>query len=310
MDKRHSGAGPDDVMSFGEDDSPQSRRWLPMGAALVGIAVGFLAGINTDVAGVKTASAGTSSPAAPLAAGPVEDLASDRDDVTFQLRVHNAAAEQVTVNMLRVGDWEPDVSSTARISPGSWGLVEFSAPVDCSVPLGDSDSVRLRGRTTADVFEQTLPIAAGAENLAEHYQAVCGDTSPVTTADLSGVWLIEEVHGQDQMLVGTNMMRFEPDGRWVVDAYGELFGDDKALWGTYRLDGRFLETHPEGGHWGCDPGAVARWRVSITPDDRLLMALEPGSTCPDGEWDVWIARRVLLDEGLPPPLAGVAPTSR
>nr|CAA9362325.1 MAG: hypothetical protein AVDCRST_MAG46-3391 [uncultured Nocardioidaceae bacterium] len=40
------------------------------------------------------------------------------------------------------------------------------------------------------------------------------------------------------------------------------------------------------------------------------MALKPGSTCPDGTWQVWIARRVLNDDGLPAPLHETTPTAR
>ena len=274
--------------------------------------MGFLAGANAEVSGINSdAVAGRPSLATSLAAGPVEEVAGERGDLAFQLAVYNAGDEQVTINLLSLGDWEPETSSAGRVSPGAWGLVEFSAPDDCSVSLGDPRTVHLRGRTPTDVFEQTLPLPTGAEKLEVHHQAVCGDATPVTATDLSGVWLLEEVHGADQNLVGTNLIRFDPDGTWVGDAFGELLGDDKAVWGTYRLDGRFLVTSPEGGHWEeCLPGNVATWRVSIASDGRLLMALKPGSKCPDGEWDVWIAQRVLLNEGLPPPLANTARKSR
>ena len=111
----------------------------------------------------------------------------------------------------------PPHSTTTSIAAGSWGALEFSAPEDCHVAVGDSGTVRLHGQTGSGDFDQELPLAASADQLAQYHQAVCALTPPVTADELAGVWLVEEVHGQDRDSVGTHMMRFTVDGTFLVD---------------------------------------------------------------------------------------------
>ncbi len=106
------------------------------------------------------------------------------------------------------------------------------------------------------------------------------------------------------------MMRFNPDGTFVMDPDGGLFAGRQAVWGSYRLDGALLTTTAEGGYvCETDPSDRASWVASIAADGKLRLALKPGSRCPDGDGDVWIARRVLLDIGLPSLPPGVVPAS-
>jgi hypothetical protein len=245
-----------------------------------------------------------------VAVGPIEEFTQEFRDPGFTLRVFNNGDEEVEVSLVDVGGWVPQDFTTTSIPAGSWGVVEFSAPADCHVAVDDPRTVHLRGHTTVGDFDQTLPLPASANQLTEYHQAVCALTPPVTADELAGVWLVEEVHGEDKYLAGTELIRFAPDGTFVVDPYGELFGDDIALWGNYRLHGRFLIMTPAGsGAWGCGPDGRATWRASIADDERLRLALKPSGACRDDPWQVWIARRVLNDHGLPTPLHEQTPTA-
>jgi hypothetical protein len=170
----------DDSLSFGGDPSPRPPAVHLAAAAAAGLVVGLLAGYNTGVSGLSGPGDDRPSSASPLVAGLVENVDGDRGDMLLQLRVHNAGVEQATVDLLDVGGWVPERSTPAIVSAGAWGVVEFSAPDDCSAPPTGSHTVHLRSRTGTAVSEQTLPLAGGAEKLIEHQEVVCSRTVPLT----------------------------------------------------------------------------------------------------------------------------------
>ena len=289
------------------DRRPRSWLWAGVAAA-GGLIVGLLVGGGTAALAPGGWAGDASSSAPQIAAGPVEE--GPTETPKFTLRVFNPGEHDLTVTLLGVAGWAPRRSTTASIEARSWGLVEFSAPVDCSSPLTDARTVQLRVRAGSDVLEQELPLPARAETLVEYHQAVCAAPTPITADELAGVWLVEEVYGAYKSGEGVHMMRFNRDGTFAMDPQGELFGGRQAVRGSFRLDGAVLTTTVEGG-WACeaDLGGSASWLASLPADGRLHLALQRDSRCPDGDGDVWIARRVLLDVGLPASPPGVAPAS-
>jgi hypothetical protein len=193
---------------------------------------------------------------------------------------------------------------TPDISPDAWRVLDLRVPADCSTPTpADISTIRLsveRPSGTDDI-EVRLPYH-GAEVLLDYHRAFCTRSAPVDRADLAGVWSLQTAYGPETWAEGTLVMRFTTDGTYVWDfAGGRLFSDYPAVWGTYHLRGRLITFKPKGGV-ACTPlrANVSTWRAAV--DDRregtLTMVWRRG-LCFDGD-GLWIARRALLDQGLPP----------
>jgi hypothetical protein len=198
-----------------------------------------------------------------------------------------------------------------KISPGAWEILEFEAPADCSRPLPiDVFEVGLRVETSSgiDDVEVRLPYD-GAAALLEYQRAVCAGAAPVDRGDLAGVWALQTVYGPETYMEGELLMRFNRDGSYAMDFEGGLFSRDVDVWGTYRIERRLLTLMPRSGAV-CGLGDNSTWRPAVDAEEGSLTMVWLGGGCPDGEGSVWIARRVLLDVGLPEEPSSTGQTPR
>ena len=182
-----------------------------MGAG--GLIVGLVAGSGSDVLSRSGLAGGASAP--PVAVGPVEEAPTQTPE--FVLRIFNPGEHDIEAALVEMGGWAPDRSTTASVEAGSWGLVEFSPPANCRNAPADVRTVHLRVRTASGVSEKDLPLPVSAETLVEYHEAVCAPPAPVTADELAGVWLLEEVYGSFKSGEGVHMIRFNPDGTFVMD---------------------------------------------------------------------------------------------
>lgn len=296
------------MVSSGSDEPPRSSSRQLVGVGALCLVVGFLAGGRTDLL-PRTSGADESSSAMLLTAGAVMKGAgggsTDGDD--FEVPLYNRSDEKFDVTVVDLDGWSSGLqSSTTAIPPATWGVVTFSAPADCSDPLRrDVRSVRLRLRTSSGVSDEELPLPGGGDELITYHEAWCAPGAPVRPKDLAGVWMLETVYGQWTSLEGLHLMRFDRDGTFVVDPEGGLFSGDRGVWGDYRLDGEVITLVTDGGY-ACGPGSEATARVSVRYENQLVLAWT-GGNCPDGHREVWLARRVMRDVGLPERPPGVPP---
>ncbi len=291
------------MVSFGRDAPARSGTWLLIGVALTcfamaSLVVGVLAG-RPEPAGSSSAAGGSSS--LPLVAGSITNVRGAVNGADFALPVFNPGEDDIEVTLVALGGWNTSLRENypATIGPGGWGHVGFSAPADCRHPLPPSiGEVTLRVDTPTEPVEteaSLLPDAA-ASTLLDYYEAYCADSRPIRPQQLAGVWIVEKAYGDRGRGEGIQLMRFSPDGSFVGDRQRGLFSRDPSVYGRYHLRGLTLAITRQGGH-ACSPGKTA-WRATIRSDGRLSMAWRRG-TCPDGPDDVWIARRILRDVGLP-----------
>ena len=284
--------------------------WALIAVALVGLVVGALLGGRTDVLeriGVTQEDPETID--APISVGAV-DTATDRDsdEAGFGLPVFNASDDAVDVSVAAVPGLTSRLESETvrQLRPGKWDVVHFSATPNCDrQPALDLPSVRLEVKGTEDTSESVVALPDQGSVLLEYHAAFCGSSRAVPEGFLEGVWMLERVFGPDTSLERVHLMRFSDDGTFVADPEGGLFSGDQGVWGRYRVKDELLTTDVKGGY-GCPGASGTVWRISLLPDDRLSMTVVRGD-CPDGPNQVWIARRVLRDVGLPGRPPGVPP---
>jgi hypothetical protein len=270
-----------------------------LGALAVGILVGVLLARHSDLAGGSSASVPRPLTVAVGAIDPAHDSASTGWD--FELPVHNSTDEVVSVSLIEL----EGVSSPARsaelerIAPDDWRLLHFSLSPNCDTPVSDDVStVKLRIEGTSRSRVVSLPLPGEGQVLLDYLQAVCATGSPVTPADLAGVWILEQAYGPQTDLAGNTLVRFAGAGAFTVDPDGRLLSGDPAQRGHYLLS-HGLMTITATNAFGCGAGARAVWRVAHQPGSRLSMVYVNGD-CPEGEQgNVWLLRRVIRDEGLP-----------
>ncbi len=95
-------------------------------------------------------------------------------------------------------------------------------------------------------------------------------TAPATAPErreLAGVWLIDR--GPSVSWPRRMWLKFRRDGTFTVDPGPALFTGEPWARGRYRLDGPDLALHVKSGR-ACRPGDSLRWKVGLTPDDRLV----------------------------------------
>jgi hypothetical protein len=153
-------------------------------------------------------------------------------------------------------------------------------------------------RTSSGLRDSSVALPDSAEALLEYRGAVCAPSVPIRPDQLTGVWLLEEVYGRLTSIEGALLMRFNRDGTFAADPEGLLFAGGQAVRGTYRVDGALLRITAKAGY-ACLRGERNTWRASISADGRLQMAFVRGRGCSTRAGEVWIARRVLADTGLP-----------
>jgi len=283
----------------------ERRVWVPVVAiAAVGLAVGLVVGVlvggRTDLVSTGAGKAGTL--ASSVSVGAIQQYplrASTGWD--FALPVHNPTNAPVETGLLSfVGYVTPfRADRTSRLEPHAWGMIRFSATPSCDVaPPTSVSSVRLRISGVGGRSEVTRALPDSGRALVEHDAAVCGVGSPVHPGDLAGVWLVERAYGPDMYLAGSYLMRFTRGGTFEADSDGRLFSGDPAVRSTYRTRDGLLEITTRNSS-GCGSGTLANWRASYDAAGRLVMVYVNGD-CPEGDQgDVWVARRVLEDDGLP-----------
>jgi len=281
------------------------RAWLPVAVVaaaclVVGLVAGVFVGGRTDL--VQDGSSKAKVTPASVSVGAIEQYrlhASTGWD--FALPVYNPTEGPIDAELVALaGLVSPFTSAKAEeVRPGSWGTIRFSAAANCEAPPPTSvTTVRLRVTASGGQSEVTRPLPEAGKALTEHDQAVCGVGSPVDPDDLAGVWLVERAYGPDMYLAGTYLMRFTRGGTFEADPEGRLFAGNPAVRATYRVRGELLEITTRNAS-GCGAGTRATWRAAFDALDRLTMVYVNGD-CPEGDQgDVWVARRVLHDEGLP-----------
>jgi hypothetical protein len=276
---------------------------IALAAAVVVLAVGIVIGVLLARYGVADGGSAAAAPQ-PLtvavgAIDPAHDSASTGWD--FELPVHNSTGQVVSVSLAALEGVSSPARSTEleRIAPRDWRLLHFSLSPNCDSPVSDDVStvkLRISGASRSRVVE--LPLPGEGRVLLDYLQAVCATGSPVTPADLAGVWILEQAYGPQTDLAGNTLIRFAGAGAFTVDPDGRLLSGDPAQRGRYRLR-HGLMTITATNAFGCGAGARAIWRTAHQPGSRLSMVYVNGD-CPEGEeGNVWLLRRVIRDEGLP-----------
>jgi hypothetical protein len=283
------------------------RAWFPIvAAATVGLAFGLVVGaLVTDRSGIleRVRPQKRDTVATSISVGAINQA---HDSVTtgwdFELPVLNSTQEAIDADLVAIEGVPTSLTSAKaeQIAPGAWGLIRFSAPANCDAPTSSSvSSVTLRVSAPGSRSSPTIPLPGVGSVLLDYDRAFCASPTPISAGELAGVWILEQAYGPDADLVGVHLMRFTRGGAYVADPEGRLLSDDSAIRGRYRLRGELLETSVEGGT-GCSAGPGTTWRVTLDASDRLSMVWIRGD-CPEGEQGtMWVSRRVLSDQHLPP----------
>ncbi len=269
-------------------------------AAVAGVVVGALVENRSDL--LASTHSVEAAQRATVAAGAIKaGLQEPPDEWDFGLPVHNASDAPVDADLISLdGVSGPLTSRAARnIAPRSWGTVEFSVATNCDAALVESiASVRLRIGAPGGSADRTVALPGAGNVFVDYHRDLCRPGKPVKPAELHGVWMVDEVYGEDTGLVGIMLWRFGRDGSFTADPQGGLFSPNIALRGTYRLRDQLLTINVEGGY-GCGASGPITWRVALDGYNRMTMAWIRG-TCPSGEpGHLWVMQRVLRDVGLP-----------
>jgi hypothetical protein len=256
----------------------------------VGVVVGALVGVSTDLTGRAE---GKSSPRSPVAAGVVtEALVGSPEGWDFELPVFNASSAPVDVELVSLEGANFALTSGVEpnLAPGTWGAVPFSVVANCDVVgAGPMTSVRLRVQAQDGSTVAASPLPGSGSAVRAYHRAVCASADPVPTSELVGVWTVEKVYGPDTWLVGTRQIRFDRDGSFVTTRREGLSSDDVAARGRYRLEGELL-TVGVFRNDGCAAPSTATWRVTVRNDQMSMVWIH--GVCPGGDrGDAWILRR-------------------
>lgn len=205
---------------MGGEPSPRPPLRLLTAVAAAGLLAGFLAG------GRGPSDSGSPVVAEPvqLVAGSVQPISTGRGE--FEVSIHNGGATDVSVSVVGIPDWDttPHVSADVRITPDTWQAVRFTAEVNCTQPPFTVRSVEVRTRYGDGTLRTELPLAAPDTALRDHHLVEC---TPATTLDkeqMVGVWMLDEVRGEDSWLADRLMIWLRRDGTFVWDAEGGAAG--------------------------------------------------------------------------------------
>jgi len=285
-----------------------NRAWTVLAAVAaaclaLGLVLGLVVARGPDLLTGGDASRDSDRAPAPVTLGTIvqaHDSAMTGWD--FELPVHNDSGGMVGADLADFqGLSSPFTSEPARqIAPGAWRVIKFSAPANCDDPVSDAvSSVTLHLRETDRSSDVTLPLPGEGRALADYDRAVCGSGVSVAPDQLAGIWILERAYGPNMDLAGSLLLRFSRDGSFRADPQGALLSDDSAIRGHYRLRGQVLAISVQNS-FGCGAGANQTWRLTRDATERLAMVWTSGD-CPEGqEGNVWVLRRVLRDQGLPP----------
>lgn len=228
-----------------------------------------------------------------LVAGSVQPISTGRGE--FEVSIHNGGAAAVSVSVVGIPDWDttPHVSADVRITPDTWQAVRFTAEVNCTQPPFTVRSVEVRTRYGDGTLRTELPLAAPDTALRDHHLVEC---TPATTLDkeqMVGVWMLDEVRGEDSWLADRLMIWLRRDGTFVWDAEGELLDSQPGSVGRYAAHDSRLRFRVTGG-WACRPRDLLVWETRVLPEQQLHLELESATgACADGPGLVWVLRRVL-----------------
>lgn len=272
-----------------------------MAAVAVGcLTIGVLVGATTKLP------AGTEPPdptRQPVGIGAIEvdPAPMEQGGPRFMLPVFNAAEEDAAVSIVDLGGWVPRTvePEPSVISAGRWQALSFFPPTACRDLLPDPiTEVRISVGTSAGQEEWLLRLPRAAEDVANYQHAVCDKTNTVTTAELSGIWLVDQVFGARTNLERSMLIKFNPDGTFSADAGGRLLASAALPWqGSFDVRGGRLTLVNDAG-WACQSPKSSTSQLSLLDDGRLGLAFLEG-TCPEEPPGVWLLRR-LLDGEAPP----------
>lgn len=141
----------------------------------MGAALGYLVASRAGVSG-ETAASDEEGRVPPVAAGAVAKLGPSASDA-FRVSLFNSADENITATVVALPGWAPRLSGTrpTTIAPRSWGVVRFSAPVDCRTYPATVRVVHVRVKSAEDVAQRIVPLSEPAAVLLDHHDAVCAD---------------------------------------------------------------------------------------------------------------------------------------
>jgi hypothetical protein len=274
---------------------------VAVAALVVGVVIGALVADRSPVLNPTRSSGAAPRPTAVTPGAIEQSRLRASTGWEFELPVHNSTATPVDVDVVAfTGVLTAFTSARARqVPPGAWDSIRFSAPANCDVRPPDAiASVKLRVSADGERAEVTRPLPEEGQALVDYDKAVCGTGSLVTPDDLAGVWILERAYGPDMYLAGSYLMRFTRRGEIVADDDGRLLSRDASIRGRYRMRGEVMTITSQNAS-GCGIGARSTWRARLNSADRLTMVYLNGD-CPEGDQgDVWVSRRVLLDDGLP-----------
>ena len=294
------GGGGPDVLSSGPGE-PRRPRVRTMAWAVLCLAVGGLLGLRleSELDARRVAAAA----AVALRAGDVREVRRC-DQECLRIPLFNDGRRPVTVSAIGFDGWVHRTRGAGRVlDPGSWTVVRFAPPVDCDARR-PSPVRYVNVETVVDGRSErsSLRMPGATVLLREQHDRHCPRGRPVTQQDLRGVWVLEEVYGTWYDLSGKLLMRYARDGGYAWDSEGHLLDSRQAVRGRYRLDDGLLSVTVRN-HNLCHTGDYYRWRLTLVAADQMHMRFVGGrrSACSAPDDEVWIARRVLLDHGLPGP---------
>lgn len=282
-------SGDREVLTMGGEPSPRRPLRLLTAVAAAGLLAGFLAGGHS-----------TPAPESPVLAEPLQLVAGSVEPVSsgrgqFEVSIHNSNAVDVTVSVVGIPDWDttPHISADVHIAPGTWQDVRFTAEVNCTQPPFTVRSLEVRTRHQSSTLRTELPLAIPGTALRDHHLVECTPAATLERDQLVGVWMLDEVRGEESWLADRLMIWLRPDGTFVWDAEGELLGSHPGSVGRYAAHHGRLRFRVTGG-WNCHPDDLLVWSTRLLPEHQLHLELERSAgSCSDGPGLVWVLRRVL-----------------
>jgi hypothetical protein len=287
-------------LSLGPDNRPGLPRALLAAVAVGCLTLGVLVGATAQLpAGTKP-----SEPVRrPVSIGAIEvdPAPMERGGPRFMLPVFNAGEEDAAVSIVDLGGWVPrTVEPEPSVIPaGRWQALSFFPPTACGdLPRGPITEARISVGTSAGEEEWLLRLPQAAEDVGNYHHAVCDTTNTVATAELSGIWLVDQVFGTRTNLERSMLIKFNPDGTYSADAGGRLLASTALPWeGAFAVaDGRLTLVNDTG--WACQSPKSSTSALSLLDDGRLGLAFLEG-TCPEEPSGVWLLRRLLDGEAQP-----------
>jgi hypothetical protein len=222
----------------------------------------------------------------------------------FRVGLFNTGEERVRVRVVGLDGWPTEVVAThsVDIAPHSWGQAVFTLPQECEGPAPpEVTAMRVRTGGPGRPAEQLVELAEPAGALRDHHDLECPAPVSLDSAQLTGLWIVEEARGRWEGFAHKGLMRFTPDRRFAFDPEGRMFDEGKqGFFGTYRLHGSRLHLRSDGGY-ACGVGYAEVWTTTLLSEDRLRLDIVRSDSgyCRSPPGERQILRRLLPVDGLP-----------